>query len=82
MTTVTDDRELVSPIRKLARFFRGSRDKWKEKCQTAKTENKLLKNQTRAVERSRDLWRKRAQEQSRRLAELERELQKIPAAAR
>jgi hypothetical protein len=81
MTTVTDDREFVSPARKLVRFFLGSRDKWKGKCQAAKAENKLLKNQTRAVERSRDVWKKRAQEQARRVAELERELQKIPAAA-
>ena len=78
MTTVTDDREFVSPARKLVRFFMSSRDQWKDKCQAARAENKLLKNQTRAVERSRHVWRKRAQEQSRRVAELERELQKIP----
>ena len=78
MTTVMDDREFVSPARKLVRFFMGSRDKWKDKCQAARVENKRLKNQTRAVERSRDVWRKRAQEQSRRVAELKRELQKIP----
>lgn len=80
MTTVTDACELVSPARKLVRFFMGSRNKWKSKCQATRAENKLLKNQTRAVERSREVWRKRAQEQSRRVAELERERQKIPAA--
>lgn len=78
MSTVTDDRKFLSPARKLVRFFMGSRDKWKDKCQAARAENKRLKNQTRTVERSREAWRKCAQEQSRRVAELERELQKIP----
>ncbi len=32
-----------SPARKLVTFFKGSRDKWKTKCQNAKYQIKLLK---------------------------------------
>jgi hypothetical protein len=78
--TVMEDCKFSSPVRKLVRFFWRSRDKWKSKCQTARAANKLLKNQTRAVERSRDKWKRRCEEQSQRLKELEAELQKTIAA--
>ena len=81
MTAMTD-RPLTSPLRKLVQFFRRSRDKWKKKCQDAKASNKLLANQTRAVERSREQWRQRSEEQAKHVKELEAELQKIVAAAR
>ena len=45
--------EYRSPVRKLARFFEQSRNRWKRKCQAAKRRNKLLGNQLRAVEKSR-----------------------------
>ena len=63
-----------SPVRKLARFFRDSRDRWKEKCQLAKRELKRLANQIRAVEKSRDHWKCRFQEQQKQVRELQREL--------
>lgn len=66
--------EYASPLKKLVVFFKASRDKWKAKCRRAKEENKLLKNQVRAVERSREHWREAARTQSARVAELEREL--------
>ena len=75
MSMETDVREYTSPLRKLVTFFRRSRDKWKCKCQAARDQNKLLKNQTRAVERSRDHWKALACEQAKRVAELERELE-------
>ena len=81
MSMDTDARDYTSPLRKLVAFFKGSRDKWKGKCQKTKEENKLLKNQVRAVERSRDHWKELARERSKRIAELEGELEKISAAA-
>jgi hypothetical protein len=76
----TDVEVYLSPLKKLMRFFRKSRDGWKRKCQDAKHTLKLLKNQVRAVQRSREQWKLRCQEQERRIAELEAELQKTSAA--
>ena len=63
-----------SPLSKLVSFFRKSRDKWKAKCQTAKQENKLLANQTRAVEKSREKWMQVARKAQERVRRLELEL--------
>ena len=81
MSLDTDVREFISPPGKLMQFFCRSRDKWKRKCQAAKQQNKLLNNQTRAVEQSRDRWRQLAQQRARRIAELEEQLKKKRAAA-
>lgn len=81
MSLDTDVREYISPPGKLMQFFYRSRDNWKRKCQAAKQQNKLLNNQTRAVERSRDRWRQLAQERARRIAELEEQLKKKRAPA-
>jgi len=48
--------EFRSPLRKLTTFFRGSRDKWKGKCQQAKYELKLLKRRFENLQLSRDQW--------------------------
>ena len=74
-TTINEDLELKSPVRKLARFFRKSRDGWKRKHHEMKARCKKLSNQVRAVERSRQLWKERVKEQQRRVGELERELE-------
>ena len=66
-----------SPVSKLLRFFVGSRDGWKAKHQAVKAESKLLSNQVRAVEKSRQKWRERAAAAQRRLQELERELEQL-----
>lgn len=79
MASVGSEFEFVSPVRKLSRFFLKSRDGWKAKCLSAKYSIKLLKNQVRAVERSRDEWKQKAAEHRRRIAELEAELQKTGA---
>lgn len=76
MASVETDREFVSPIGKLSRFFLKSRNRWKAKCRDAKYSLKLAKNQIRAVERSRDQWKQQVAEHQRRMAELEAELQK------
>lgn len=81
MSMETEVREYTSPRRKLVRFFSSSRDKWKRRCQEAVRQNKLLKNQTRAVERSRDQWKELARERSQRIIELEQEVEKTNTAA-
>jgi len=63
-----------SPMSKLVRFFQRSRDRWKAKHRKLKDERKLLLNQTRAVEKSREVWRGRASSAEQRVKELEREL--------
>jgi len=49
-----------SPVSKLLRFFRGSRDKWKAKCKEAKRENKSLKYRLAKMKESRDRWKAQA----------------------
>ena len=51
-----------SPVCKLLRFFRRSRDQWKEKCKTAKRENKSLKTRLAKTRESRDRWKTEARE--------------------
>ena len=69
--------ELKSPVRKLVRFFRSSRDGWKSKYQEAKRKIKRLVNQVRAVEKSREHWKQVAKAEGRRVRGLERELEAI-----
>jgi hypothetical protein len=66
-----------SPVSKLAKFFRRSRDGWKAKYQQAKRRNKKLANQTRAVEKSRAHWKEVAQRAARQVRALERELEEL-----
>ncbi len=66
-----------SPMRKLVRFFRASRDRWKEKCQRAKAESKLLGNQVRAVQKSRAHWKEQFREQQKQTNALQRELERL-----
>jgi len=69
--------ELKSPVRKLVRFFRSSRDGWKSKYQEAKRNHKRLVNQVRVVEKSREHWKQVAKAEGRRVRGLERELEAI-----
>ena len=73
--------EFRSPLRKLVRFFQQSRDNWKQKCQQAKQQCKLLSNQLRAVEKSRAQWRLRAEQSEQQLNELQHELAQLKRAA-
>lgn len=50
-----------SPVAKLLRFFRRSRDQWKSKCKAAKEENKSLKIRLAKMTESRDRWKAKAQ---------------------
>jgi hypothetical protein len=49
-----------SPLRILVRFFKRSRDQWKAKYVELKQQCKLLSNQVRAVQKSREKWREDA----------------------
>ena len=49
-----------SPLAKLVTFFQRSRDRWKEKCMTAKRQNKSLKLCLAKMKESRDRWKSRA----------------------
>ncbi len=54
-----------SPLAKLLRFFRRSRDQWKSKCKAAKEENKSLKIRLAKMTESRDRWKAKAQSDER-----------------
>ena len=69
--------QFSSPVRKLLRFFKKSRDGWKAKHRELKEKVKLLSNQTRAVEKSRKHWRERASAAEQRVAELERQMEEL-----
>ena len=71
-----------SPVDKLLKCFRKGRDGWKVKCQEAKRSNKLLANQTRAVEKSREHWKQVARAAQRQVQELERQVQDLKCTAR
>lgn len=74
MTSKMATEEFKSPTKKLLRFFRTSRDQWKEKHHAIKRKLKLLDNHVRAVEQSRGRWRSEAQELRKRVQSLEREM--------
>lgn len=58
--STTESLSYRSPIAKLLRFFRRSRDQWKDKCRTAKRENKSLKTRLAKMKESRDRWKAEA----------------------
>ena len=71
MKSVTKDKVYKSPVRKLARFFEKSRDRWKAKCREAKRTIKYFKNRVRFLEDSRDRWKSRAHELEARVKQME-----------
>jgi hypothetical protein len=58
--SIADSLPYRSPISKLVRFFRRSRDNWKAKCKLAKRENKSLKTRLAKMKESRDRWKAQA----------------------
>lgn len=56
----TESLSYRSPVAKLLRFFCRSRDQWKDKCKTAKRENKSLKTRLAKMKESRDRWKAEA----------------------
>jgi hypothetical protein len=74
-TTDRSAREWKSPLRKLVDFFEHSRDGWKAKYMAQKEECRLMGNQVRAVEKSRQRWREIAQQAQREVGQLQKELE-------
>ena len=70
-----------SPMRKLLGFFRRSRDAWKAKYMAVKQKCKLLGNQVRAVEKSREKWRLEATAAQQQVRQLQQELEQSKRAA-
>ncbi|MFN0053935.1 MAG: hypothetical protein ACKV0T_17285 [Planctomycetales bacterium] len=66
-----------SPMRKLLAFFQRSRDAWKSKYMALNERCKLLSNQVRAVEKSRQKWRQEAAEAQQLLQQLQQELERV-----
>jgi uncharacterized coiled-coil DUF342 family protein len=62
-------------------FFRKSRDRWKRKHQDLKAAVKGFKNQIAAVTKSREQWRRTAEEASERILALEAEIRDLRAQA-
>ena len=53
--------EYLSPAHKVQEFLHRSRDLWRKKHHELKMQIKLAANQVRAVEKSRQMWRERAE---------------------
>jgi hypothetical protein len=53
--------KFLSPQHKVLQFLERSRDLWKRKHHELKMQIKLAANQVHAVEKSRQMWRERAQ---------------------
>jgi hypothetical protein len=71
-----------SPVRKLVAFFEKSRNGWKEKYRAAKSQGKYWSNQARAVMRSRDAWRAKAEASARELEQVRQELAALQKTSR
>jgi uncharacterized protein YdaU (DUF1376 family) len=63
-----------SPVRILVRFFRRSRDQWKQKYMDLKSEIKRYKNQAADARRSRDQWKVKVEALAEKTRRLEWEL--------
>jgi len=61
----------LSPKHKVLQFLERSRDLWKKKHHELKMQAKLAANQVRAVEKSRQMWRQRAQAAEAKLRQVE-----------
>ena len=71
-----------TPASKLVRSFEQSRDRWKEKCQAAKSELKRTQNMVRDVRKSRQSWRARAAEAEQTAHELQQQLDDLKRRSR
>ena len=74
-TTESSAQVWKSPLRKLVQFFKASRDRWKVKYMDMKGEHKLMGNQVRAVEKSRQKWRQVAKHYRKQVHGLQRDLE-------
>lgn len=77
----TEAKQYLSPVKKLARYFEKSRDRWKEKCLKAKKRVKLLHTKVADLQVSRERWKSEAKQLREELAQVRMELdQKVVGA--
>lgn len=62
MDSAVEGKTYKSPVRKLARFFEKSRNRWKVKHRQAKANVKRLENRVRFLDKSKEHWKSRVQE--------------------
>lgn len=75
MPSMEEKKEYKSPLRKLVKFFKKSRDQWKAKNREAKAKIKYLNNRVRDLEKSRDQWKQKAKKFETELKKLKAELE-------
>lgn len=75
------ERVPTSPIRKLMRFFKSSRDKWKAKYSELRKQYRVVDNKVRAVTKSRERWRQMAEQAQQEVRRLQEELERIKQSA-
>ncbi len=75
MTNATEG--YCSPVSKLVRFFRRSRDQWKQKCRQAKQYLKRAKHRAQQIAASRDRWKFRARQGQEGLRRAREELEEL-----
>ncbi len=69
--------EFKSPVRRLARSFKQSRDNWKQKHMEVQAIVKREKNRAAAAVRSREHWKSKAKLRAQEKRRLERELAQV-----
>jgi chromosome segregation ATPase len=74
---VGSERSFRSPRRILVRFFRKSRDRWKEKYKAAKRELKKRGNEVADVRKSRQAWREKAEESETEVGRLREQVKRL-----
>jgi len=62
MLQTADGTVYKSRVKVLLRFFRRSRDQWKQKCKDVRAELKKANNRSRWLETNRDKWKTKARE--------------------
>ncbi len=70
-------KELKSPPRKIISFLKTGRDKLREKYRELRVEFRVAENQVRAVTKSRESWRRRAEAAEAQRKQLNAELEII-----
>ena len=66
-----------SPLKKLAQFFKRSRDGWKAKYHEVKRLCRQMSSRLRAVEASRDRWKQAAKATKREADRLQQEVEEL-----
>jgi len=64
-------KEYLSPKHKLLHIFENGRDRWREKCKTAKAKLKIEKIRSRRFKEQRDRWSARVHELEAQISELQ-----------